>query len=63
MALVNLISILDGFHKLSSVENGTMDADRDEIQFSHNFFIKDQPDLLRNIKRKVRKLYSKIICI
>jgi heat shock transcription factor 1 len=46
-------SILDGFHKLSTVENGTMDSDKDEIQFSHPFFLKDQPELLRNIKRKV----------
>jgi hypothetical protein len=45
-------SILDGFHKLSTVENGTMDSDKDEIQFSHPFFLKDQPELLRNIKRK-----------
>ncbi|KAJ8940156.1 hypothetical protein NQ314_010827 [Rhamnusium bicolor] len=42
-----------GFHKMSTVENGTMDADKDEIQFYHPFFQKDQPDLLRNIKRKV----------
>jgi heat shock transcription factor 1 len=41
-----------GFHKLSTVENGTMDSDKDEIQFSHPFFLKDQPELLRNIKRK-----------
>lgn len=39
---------------MSTVENGTMDADRDEIQFMHPFFVKDQPELLRNIKRKVR---------
>ncbi|XP_063929282.1 heat shock factor protein-like isoform X2 [Zophobas morio] len=42
-----------GFHKLSTVENGTMDSDKDEIQFSHPFFLRDQPELLRNIKRKV----------
>ncbi|KAJ3639734.1 hypothetical protein Zmor_003075 [Zophobas morio] len=41
-----------GFHKLSTVENGTMDSDKDEIQFSHPFFLRDQPELLRNIKRK-----------
>ncbi|XP_064215451.1 heat shock factor protein isoform X2 [Tribolium castaneum] len=41
-----------GFHKMSTVENGTMDSDKDEIQFSHPYFLKDQPELLRNIKRK-----------
>nr|CAI5836784.1 unnamed protein product [Callosobruchus analis] len=42
-----------GFHKMSTVENGTMDSDKDEIQFYHRYFQKDQPELLRNIKRKV----------
>ncbi|KAJ8923832.1 hypothetical protein NQ315_010414 [Exocentrus adspersus] len=42
-----------GFHKMSTVENGTMDADKDENQFYHPFFQKDQPELLTNIKRKV----------
>ncbi|CAG9855498.1 unnamed protein product [Phyllotreta striolata] len=42
-----------GFHKISTIENGTMDADKDEIQFFHKYFQKDQPELLRNIKRKV----------
>lgn len=45
--------VLDGFHKMSIVENGTMDADKDEIQFYHKYFQKDQPELLKNIKRKV----------
>ncbi|RZC36004.1 heat shock factor protein-like, partial [Asbolus verrucosus] len=44
---------MNGFHKMSTVENGTMDADKDEIQFTHPFFVKDQPELLRNIKRKL----------
>lgn len=38
---------------MSTVENGTMDADKDEIQFYHSCFQKDQPELLKNIKRKV----------
>lgn len=42
-----------GFHKMSTVENGTMDPDKDEIQFYHMYFQKDQPELLKNIKRKV----------
>lgn len=46
-------SFLDGFHKMSVFENGTMDADKDEIQFYHPYFQKDKPELLKNIKRKV----------
>ncbi|CAG9817018.1 unnamed protein product [Phaedon cochleariae] len=42
-----------GFHKISTVENGAMDSDKDEIQFYHRYFQKDQPELLNNIKRKV----------
>ncbi|KAJ8983523.1 hypothetical protein NQ317_012014 [Molorchus minor] len=42
-----------GFHKMSTVENGTMDSDKDEIQFYHPYFQKGQPGLLRMIKRKV----------
>lgn len=42
-----------GFHKMSTVENGTMDADKDENQFYHPYFQKEQPELLVNIKRKV----------
>lgn len=38
---------------MSTYENGTMDCDKDEIQFFHPFFQKDQPELLKNIKRKV----------
>lgn len=45
--------ISDGFHKMSVVENGTMDADKDEIQFYHKFFQKNHLELLGNIKRKV----------
>lgn len=42
-----------GFHKISTVENGSMDADKDEIQFYHPNFQKDHPEKLINIKRKV----------
>lgn len=38
---------------MSIVENGTMDTDKDEIQFYHKYFQKNQVELLRNIKRKV----------
>ncbi|GJQ65202.1 putative sequence-specific DNA binding protein [Trypoxylus dichotomus] len=42
-----------GFHKMSTVENGAMDIEKDEIQFFHQYFQKDQPELLKMIKRKV----------
>ncbi|KRT84852.1 hypothetical protein AMK59_1172, partial [Oryctes borbonicus] len=42
-----------GFHKMSTVENGAMDIEKDEIQFFHQYFQKDQPELLKLIKRKV----------
>lgn len=38
---------------MSTIENGTMDSDKDEIQFYHKYFQKGRPELLRNIKRKV----------
>ncbi|KAK9746577.1 HSF-type DNA-binding [Popillia japonica] len=42
-----------GFHKMSTVDNNTMDVEKDEIKFFHPYFQKDQPDLLKLIKRKV----------
>lgn len=48
-----LRTFLDGFHKMSVFENGTMDSDKDEIQFFHPYFQRGKPELLRNIKRKV----------
>ena len=42
-----------GFHKMSSVENGTSDLDKEEIQFYHPNFQRDKPELLQHIKRKV----------
>lgn len=38
---------------MSTYENGTIDADKDEIQFYHPCFQKDHPELLPLIKRKV----------
>lgn len=49
----NLCVRTDGFHKVSMVENGTMDSEKDEIQFCHEYFKKDHKELLKNIKRKV----------
>lgn len=45
--------MLDGFHKKISVELGGLKCDRDEIEFAHEFFCKDKPYLLEDIKRKV----------
>ncbi|XP_060536846.1 heat shock factor protein-like isoform X2 [Cylas formicarius] len=42
-----------GFHKIASIDSGSMDAERDEIQFYHPCFQKGQPEKLKNIKRKV----------
>lgn len=43
----------DGFHKITSIDNGGLKFDKDEMEFSHPFFQKDQPYLLENIKRKI----------
>jgi len=45
--------MLDGFHKKVSVELGGLKCDKDEIEFAHQCFCKDQPYLVENIKRKV----------
>lgn len=43
----------DGFHKISSIDNGGLKFDRDEMEFSHPCFKKDSPYLLEHIKRKI----------
>lgn len=56
---INLIEIidfylsLDGFHKITSIDNGGLKFDRDEMEFSHPCFQKDHPFLLEHIKRKI----------
>ncbi|XP_044016006.1 heat shock factor protein isoform X2 [Aphidius gifuensis] len=42
-----------GFHKKVSVELGGLKCDRDEMEFAHQYFIKDHPYLLEHIKRKI----------
>ncbi|KAL0104261.1 hypothetical protein PUN28_017172 [Cardiocondyla obscurior] len=42
-----------GFHKKVSVELGGLKCDKDEIEFAHQYFCKDQPYLVEKIKRKV----------
>ena len=44
--------IPDGFHKISSIDNG-FDGDEDELHFFHHYFKKNKPELMRFIKRKV----------
>ncbi|XP_014295708.1 heat shock factor protein isoform X2 [Microplitis demolitor] len=42
-----------GFHKKVSVELGGLKCERDEMEFAHQYFIKDHPYLLEHIKRKI----------
>ncbi|XP_011306045.1 heat shock factor protein-like isoform X2 [Fopius arisanus] len=42
-----------GFHKKVSVELGGLKCDRDEMEFAHQYFIKDNSYLLEHIKRKI----------
>ncbi|XP_074605492.1 uncharacterized protein LOC141858598 [Brevipalpus obovatus] len=43
-----------GFRKITSIENSGLRADRDEIEFYHHHFVKNQEDLLELIKRKIK---------
>lgn len=42
-----------GFHKITSIENGGLKFDKDEMEFSHPCFQKEQAYLLEHIKRKI----------
>ncbi|XP_047026406.1 heat shock factor protein isoform X2 [Helicoverpa zea] len=42
-----------GFHKITSVENGGLRYEKDEIEFSHPCFMKGHAYLLEHIKRKI----------
>lgn len=42
-----------GFHKITSVENGGLRYEKDEIEFSHPCFMKNHAYLLEHIKRKI----------
>lgn len=48
--------ILDGFHKVVSIEGGGLKVEKDEMEFAHQFFMMGHPYLLEHIKRKVRDL-------
>ncbi|KAL6267894.1 hypothetical protein P5V15_000964 [Pogonomyrmex californicus] len=42
-----------GFHKKVSVELGGLKCDKDDMEFAHQYFIKDRPYLVEHIKRKI----------
>ncbi|XP_041975877.1 heat shock factor protein isoform X12 [Aricia agestis] len=42
-----------GFHKITSVENGGLRYDKDDIEFSHPCFMRGHAYLLEHIKRKI----------
>ncbi|XP_063703242.1 heat shock factor protein isoform X2 [Culicoides brevitarsis] len=42
-----------GFHKITSIDNGGLRFDRDEMEFSHPCFQKGHAMLLEHIKRKI----------
>lgn len=50
-----LYSFSDGFHKINRIENGlaVIGSGKDDSQWSHPQFVRDKPDLLQNITRKV----------
>lgn len=43
----------DGFHKITSLDNGGLKFDRDDMEFSHPSFQRGHPFMLENIKRKI----------
>ncbi|XP_078689328.1 heat shock factor protein-like isoform X7 [Branchiostoma floridae x Branchiostoma belcheri] len=47
-----------GFRKVMNVESGGLKADRDDMEFSHQNFIRGKPNLLEQIKRKVSVVKS-----
>ncbi|KAI9583093.1 hypothetical protein GQX74_012310 [Glossina fuscipes] len=42
-----------GFHKITSIDNGGLKFDRDEMEFTHPCFKRNCPYLLEHIKRKI----------
>ncbi|XP_077288589.1 heat shock factor [Arctopsyche grandis] len=42
-----------GFHKVVSVENGSLKCENEEIQFTHPCFLRGHPFMLQHIKRKI----------
>lgn len=50
--------ITDGFHKITSIDNGGLKFDRDEMEFTHPCFKRNCPYLLDHIKRKIASTKS-----
>jgi len=44
---------LDGFRKITSIENSGLRIEKDDIEFYHQYFLRGQENMLENIKRKV----------
>lgn len=42
-----------GFHKITSIDNGGLKFDKDEMEFSHPYFQRGHPYLIEHIKRKI----------
>ena len=42
-----------GFRKSTSIENSGLKADKDEMEFYHQYFLRGQENMLEFIKRKV----------
>ncbi|XP_055854707.1 heat shock factor protein isoform X1 [Episyrphus balteatus] len=47
-----------GFHKITSIDNGGLKFDRDDMEFSHPCFKRNCPYLLEHIKRKIANTKS-----
>jgi len=53
---INLVCIMflsDGFRKIISTEAVNIKLEKDDMEFAHPYFLKDQEQLLEFIKRKV----------
>lgn len=53
MSFNQILSIPDGFHKIASIDNGGLKFDKDEMEFSHSCFQRENPFLMEHIKRKI----------
>ena len=60
--LLWFFDILDGFHKVVSVEQGGLRTDKDEMEFAHPFFLRGSESTLELIKRKVNVRVRVMMC-
>ncbi|KAI0225643.1 Heat shock factor protein 1 [Lamellibrachia satsuma] len=42
-----------GFHKMSNIDQGSLKMEKDDMQFSHPYFVRGKKNLLVRIKRKI----------